>query len=214
MKTEIYLSYLGLRLCGALLTSSALLTNAHGFVSTFENDADGWLAVSGESSIVHQAQGYITVTDTGSDWAYIIAPNQFHGDWSNFAQLNMEIRVGTNQLPIRVELTGGQDDLVIYYEFPTSAPVVGQWTALFAPLNPNEWRVFTSQTGTGALVTPTQWNQVTSEVNDFQIRLDLENGILGNDSHDIRLISVPEPASSTLGILALAITLCFRRQRK
>jgi hypothetical protein len=148
--------------------------------STFDADTEGWTS-SEPMDPTWQAPGYLELVDDGPDWYHAIAPVSFHGDWTGATQLSFDVLADDAGVvyPVRVVLTRGSD--TIYHEFGLNALAAGEWRSLEVAFEASAWRVFAGEQTEGAAVDVETLALVLADVEDFRIRIDLNDGFQGDE---------------------------------
>ena len=135
--------------------------------STFDDGLDGWTSNDGAVALAN-AGGYLSATDQSNGWHWLAAPRKFHGDWSIYGAVSLDV-LGDVRNPsvygVGLEISYGSN--IATYEFPVDAVVSGQWPVLKTPLDAANWNV------------DGDWDQLIRSVSGFRIRIDLNNNSSG-----------------------------------
>jgi hypothetical protein len=142
------------------------------------DSAEGWTCQGGT---IRVDEGRLEVTDVGSGWCWIRAPERFRGDWSRKRFISFSVR-GDARGPIEqaLRLQIESDAGMAIYDFPVDAAVPGEWRRHQVPLDPEHWAV------------SGDWDAVIASVSDFWMRVDLTTAHGGKDVSaidDVRLTS-------------------------
>lgn len=179
--------------------------SAFGVESTFSTDNEGWIIIDhGSSTDPTPASGInftdpnpgvtsgrLIVQDIGNDWNWIVSPAKFHGDWSTYNGLDIDLITddATTLFNLRIFIADGVNSAT--YEFPLAGTPGGSVLDLSAPLSESEWTVSGN------------WAQLLANVTAFYVRIDLNNNVAAEADYvdRIALVDGSEPPGTTLPVV-------------
>ncbi len=167
--------------------------------STFTVDDEGWTATG--ATVTHEATGghpggFLAIADTGSDTFEVYPPAKFKGDLSAFEDgwLTYDVKLLVPTTPLasvgsgfgRIQLEGGGANATFDYAPTPPIPSPDFWKTYTVPMTASAWHT-----------TEANWDTVLSDVTNFHIILEPNNGdTVGLDN--FKLAPVPEPSSLVL----------------
>ena len=187
-------------------------------ISTFDSDAEGWIANPGEGALTHAATGgnpggHIRIQDIGAGsvpfGSGAFAPGNFLGNLSSFdgGTLSLDMATFAGSGPSfpsfgAIQLSGGGD--IAMFDIAVSAPGFGTWETYMAPLTASSWGKSQSE-----------WLAILADVTSIGIPTDAFDGndTIGIDNFAIAnsMNNIPQPAS--LALLGIGIaSLCLLRK--
>ena len=148
--------------------------------SAFDASTEGWTSSEPEAP-TWQAPGVLVLVDAGGGWYHAIAPAKFHGDWTGAETVRLRVRADAGGVvyPLRLVVAGAGATLV--HQFPLSALEPGDWRTLSAPLVAGAWTVFAGHETDGPEVDAATFADVLAAVEDFRVRVDLNDGYTGDE---------------------------------
>ncbi len=200
---------IGTCLIVALLFANQVAANV---ISTFDSGLDGWTGFSCVVSF-NQSDGNpfpsLRSGDNAGDWAQIVAPAKFHGQWPSTGIVSADIRfTGTNTQGITFPPAFAISDGNTTYQYIFSTLATASWKTFSASLTDPKWTRVTNNSGWY------NWNppigtetlaKVMQNVTDFRIRTDYTDDTNPDSDaaevDNISVSSVYSPASLILLIL-------------
>jgi hypothetical protein len=187
-----------------LLLAAILPLSSPATESTFTVDNDGWIIIDHDSSTNPASEagvnftdndpsvsdGRLVVQDLENAWNWIVAPPKFHGSWSSFTDLEMDLITvnAITEFNLRFFISDGSSSA--WFEFPLTGTPGGTVLNLSAPLEEAEWNV------TGS------WEQMIGNVTAFFIRIDLSN-LVGAEAEFVDRVALSdgtEPPAPTFPV--------------
>lgn len=186
--------------------------------STFDFNAEGWVAESGEGLITYQSGGgnpggFLNIQDVGPGSYVIYAPSKFKGDLSQFdgGMLSYDILQIVPQYNFsevgsgfgRIQLEGNGVNATFDYAPYPPVPSFESWKTYYVLMTAQAWQT-----------TPEIWELLLADVENFYITLDLVPGAdtIGFDNFKMTNEVVPEPMTLALFGLGLVGVLARRKR--
>lgn len=145
--------------------------------STFEGGTDGWTSSDGDAAL-RATDGHLEARDVTNAWLWLTAPAAYHGDWRRLSRVTLVIRGDDAVLTESVQLYLGSPHGSARFTFPVEVVVPGTWRTLGAPLDAAQWDV------------KGDWDALLSQVEKFQVRLDLHRGTDETEVEALDLVRV------------------------
>ena len=167
----------------------------HTFVGTNSVPSDAGLVASDTNPPT--AGGKLRVWDLAGQWAWVIAPAKFQGDWSGCRSVQADITASSLTIKYAVlfwigDGRGTACTNAAYHLFPLTNTISGQTAAYAAPLVSTNW-----------VITRGAWSNLVTNVREFWIRTDLTDGCGGCASQETNWLDNVVLEQSWLGQLSI-----------